>query len=113
MPDGSLHSHFSSLPDPRIERTKGHPLVNIIVITVCAVICRADDWVSVAEYGEMKAEWLGAFLDLSNGIPSHDTFGRVFSLLDPNELQRCLVRWAKSVAKLTEGEVVAIGSRSH
>lgn len=111
MPDGSLLSHFSSLSDPRVERTRAHPLVNILVITVCAVICGADDWVSVADYGEMKAGWLGGFLDLRNGIPSHDTFGRVFSLLDPKELQTCFVNWIKSVAKLTDGEVVAIDGK--
>jgi predicted transposase YbfD/YdcC len=111
MPDGSLLSHFSSLPDPRIERTRAHPLVNILVITICAVICGADDWVSVVSYGRSKASWLAGFLDMSNGIPSHDTFGRVFSLLDPNELQSCFVSWIKSVAKLTDGEVVAIDGK--
>ena len=111
MPDGSLLSHFSSLPDPRIERTRAHPLVNILVITICAVICGADDWVSVVSYGRSKASWLAGFLDMSNGVPSHDTFGRVFSLLDPNELQNCFVNWIKSVAKLTDGEVVAIDGK--
>jgi predicted transposase YbfD/YdcC len=107
----SLLSYFASLSDPRIEHTRLHPLSNILVIAICAIICGADDWVSVAEYGEAKQEWLSGFLDLSNGIPSHDTFGRVFSLLDPNAVQSCFVRWVKSIAKLTDGEVVAIDGK--
>lgn len=97
--------------DPRVERTKLHPLINILFITLAGVVAGADDWVSIAEYGAIKKEWLAAFLDLSNGIPSHDTFGRVFRLLDPNELQRCLVGWVQSVVSLNKGEVVAIDGK--
>lgn len=107
----SLFSHFSNLTDPRVERTRAHPLSNILVIAICAIICGADDWVAVEDYGAAKQEWLSGFLDLSNGIPSHDTFGRVFSLLNPEELQACFVSWIKSIAKLRDGEVVAIDGK--
>ena len=107
----SLLSHFAALPDPRVERTRLHPLSNILVIAICAIICGADDWVSIEEYGEAKQEWLSGFLDLSSGIPAHNTFGRVFSLLDPDTLQTCFVSWIKSIAKLSNGEVVAIDGK--
>lgn len=77
----SLLSHFTTLTDPRVERTQLHPLSNILVIAICASICGADDWVAIERYGNAKREWLSGFLDLSNGIPAHDTFGRVFRLL--------------------------------
>jgi predicted transposase YbfD/YdcC len=107
----SLLSHFTTLTDPRVERTQLHPLSNILVIAICAIICGADDWVAVARYGNAKREWLSGFLDLSNGIPAHDTFGRVFRLLNPDVLQACFVSWIKSIAKLTDGEVVAIDGK--
>jgi predicted transposase YbfD/YdcC len=107
----SLLSHFATLPDPRVERTRLHPLANILVIAICAIICGADDWVSIEDYGEAKQEWLSGFLDLSNGIPAHDTFGRVFSLLDPDTLQACFISWIKSIAQLSDGEVVAIDGK--
>lgn len=107
----SLFLHLQSVADPRVERTRAHPLINILVITVCAVICGADDWVSVVEFGESKFAWFARFLDMRNGIPSHDTFGRVFSLLDPDELQRSFLAWVQSVAKRTNGEIVAIDGK--
>lgn len=107
----SLFLQLQSVADPRVERTRAHPLINILVITVCAVICGADDWVSVVEFGEAKFAWFARFLDLRNGIPSHDTFGRVFSLLDPDELQRSFLAWVQSVAKRTDGEIVAIDGK--
>jgi predicted transposase YbfD/YdcC len=109
--NNSIVEYFAEVVDPRVERTKDHPLVNILVITLCAVICGADDWVSVEEYGCSKAEWLGRFLDLSHGIPSHDTFGRVFGLLEPEQMERCFLKWVQAVAQLTEGEVVAIDGK--
>ena len=77
----SLVEHFAVLEDPRIERSKLHQLSDILVITVCAVICGADNWVEVEEFGRAREEWLARMLGLPNGIPSHDTFGRVFALL--------------------------------
>lgn len=107
----SLFEELEGIRDPRIERTKVHPLINILVITLAAVVGGADDWVSIAEFGEAKREWFARFLDLRNGIPSHDTFGRVFRRLNPEELQRCFLAWVRAVARLSDGEVVAIDGK--
>jgi predicted transposase YbfD/YdcC len=95
----SISEHFATLSDPRAEQGKEHLLVDILTITLCAVICGADDWVAVATFGETKASWLRTFLALPNGIPSHDTFGRVFRLLDPDELRRCFLEWVRAVVE--------------
>jgi predicted transposase YbfD/YdcC len=97
LPPTSISEHFSTLVDPRAERGKDHLLVDILTITLCAVICGADDWVAVATFGETKESWLRTFLALPNGIPSHDTFGRVFRLLDPDEFRRCFLDWVRAV----------------
>ena len=88
-PADSLLDHFSDLPDPRIDRNKAHRLIDILVIAICGAICGADTWVEIAEFGQAKKAWLNTFLALPHGIPSHDTFGRVFSRLDPKQLERC------------------------
>jgi len=93
----SISEHFATLTDPRAERGKDHVLVDILTITLCAVICGADDWVAVATFGRVKETWLRTFLALPNGIPSHDTFGRVFRRLDPEELRRCFLDWVRAV----------------
>ena len=93
----SISEHFATLTDPRAERGKDHVLVDILTITLCAVICGADDWVAVATFGRVKETWLRTFLALPNGIPSHDTFGRVFRRLDPDELRRCFLDWVRAV----------------
>ena len=107
----TIVEHLAAVQDPRVERTKFHSLINIFVITLCGVLCGADDWVAMEEYGQSKQEWLGQFLDLSHGIPSHDTFGRVFAMLDPNEVQASFLDWVRSVAQLTHGEIVAIDGK--
>jgi len=81
VPVDTIYAYFGSVPDPRLDRTKRYSLKDIIVVAVCAVICGADGWVGVEEFGKSKIDWFRRFLDLPNGIPSHDTFGRVFSLL--------------------------------
>jgi predicted transposase YbfD/YdcC len=97
LPRTSISEHFATVTDPRAERGREHRLLDILTITLCAVICGADDWVAVATYGETKEAWLRTFLALPNGIPSHDTFGRVFRLLDPDELRRCFLDWVRAV----------------
>ena len=111
QPIGSLSEYFSQLEDPRIERNKLHSLLNIIVIAICAVICGAENWVDVELYGNLKEEWLKQYLDLSNGIPSHDTFGRVFRRLKAEGFQACFLAWVKAVNELTQGQVIAIDGK--
>lgn len=111
QPLGSISEHFGQLEDPRIERNKLHPLLNIIVIAICAVICGAENWVDVEMYGNLKKEWLEKYLDLSNGIPSHDTFGRVFRRLKGEAFQACFLAWVKAVNRITGGQVIAIDGK--
>ncbi len=101
------------LPDPRIERTKAHPLVNVVVIALCAVLSDAESFYDIADFGELKRDWLSSFLDLSCGIPSHDTFGRVFARLDPLHFQRCVLDWIRSAigGSLTPEDVLAIDGK--
>ena len=84
-PAATISNHFTSLEDPRIERSRLHLLLDIVVIAICAVICGADSWVDVENFGKAKRKWLQTFLELPNGIASHDTFGRVFARLDPEQ----------------------------
>ena len=111
-PKITISDHFTNLPDPRVERTKQHLLIDIITIAICAVICGADSWVSMETYGQAKQQWLQQFLELPNGIPSHDTFARVFARIDPQQFQECFLHWIKSISKITDGEVIAIDGKT-
>ncbi len=104
--------YFSSLTDPRVERTREHRLDDILFIAIASIICGAEGWNEMEEFGTAKEEWLKTFLALPGGIPSHDTFNRVFSALDPDELAICFVEWTRSVADLSEHEVIAIDGKS-
>jgi predicted transposase YbfD/YdcC len=108
----SIKDHFSPLSDPRILRKTRHKLVDVIVITLCAVIAGADDWVEIAAFGKEKEHWFKAFLELPGGIPSHDTFGRVFSLINPGEFGKCFVSWIRSAFPMDEGNVIAIDGKT-
>lgn len=107
----SILVHFNELVDPRIERTKLHPLLSVVAIALCGVICGADSWVEVAEFGEVRRDWLAEWLDLPAGIPSHDTFGRVFAALDPVGFETCFAGWVRAVATATSGQVVALDGK--
>lgn len=104
---------FSTLDDPRVHAKKNrHTLIDILVITVCAVLSGADDWVDVAHFGNAKQRWFARFLELPNGIPSHDTFGRVFSLLDPDAFADCFLAWMEGLSSLRSGRVIAIDGKT-
>ena len=111
-PTGSIKHHFADLRDPRVDRTRLHNLLDIVVIAICAVICRADSWADVEAFGKAKYSWFKTFLALPNGIPSHDTFGRVFAKLDPEQFQACLLGWFRAVSEITQGQVVAIDGKT-
>lgn len=111
-PEQSLIKYFRAVDDPRIERSKRHLLIDIIIITLLAVICGANGWVGVATFGQAKYDWLKTFLELPNGIPSHDTFGDVFARLNPEQLQQCFLGWVRSVSQLTQAEVIAIDGKT-
>jgi predicted transposase YbfD/YdcC len=116
-----LAACFAGLADPRETRRCDHQLIDILAIAVCAVIACAESWEDIEIYGRSKRAWLGTFLELPNGIPSHDTFRRVFMLLDPDAFEACFATWAQSLAVGVEREVVAVdgktvrrsGSRRH
>lgn len=103
---------FAALTDPRVERTREHLLEEILFITIAAVLCGADSWNDIESYAETKRSWLESFLQLPGGIPSHDTFNRVFSALDPEELEHCFTTWVSGVAQLSAGEVVSIDGKA-
>lgn len=111
-PSGSLLTHFESLEDPRTAYLVEHPLLDILALTICAVIGGAETWEEIEAYGHSKLDWLKTFLSLPNGIPSHDTISRVFALLEPSQLQDCFVSWVKSIAELSLGEVISLDGKS-
>lgn len=106
-----ISEHFAGLSDPRQSMNREHKLMDLVVITICAVISGADDWVSIAEYGEAKEEWLTTFLELPGGIPAHDTFWRVFRQLDAAVFQECFLSWIGAIQIDTEHEIIAIDGK--
>ena len=108
----SLTEHFGSLVDPRIDRTKRHKLIDILTIALCGAIAGADSWVDVEAFGGRKEGWLRKMLELPNGIPSHDTFGRVFARLDAQQFERCFIEWVLAVSEVLQGDVVAIDGKT-
>jgi predicted transposase YbfD/YdcC len=111
-PGSPIIAHFATLTDPRIDHTKRHHLLDLLTIALCAIICGADEWVAMEEYGKAKREWFATFLDLPNGIPSHDTFGRVFAALDPNQFEQCFLAWVQSTVALTDGAMIACDGKT-
>jgi len=106
-----IQDHFAELTDPR-RREVLHPLLNIVVIALCAVICGADDFVSIAQFGRTKRKWFAKFLDLKAGIPSHDRFNAVFAALKPPEFEKCLLSWITALHDITDGQVIAIDGKT-
>src|SRR5918993_3209911 len=107
-----LAACFTGLEDPRETRRCDHRLVDILAIAVCAVIACAESWEDIELYGRSKRAWLEQFLALPNGIPSHDTFRRVFMLIDPDAFEACFTRWARSLAVGGEGEGIAVDGQT-
>lgn len=112
LADCAFRTHFADLPDPRIDRCKRHDLFDVVTIALCAVLCGADTWVDVAEFGRSKEPWLRTFLVLPNGIPSHDTFGRVFAALDPAAFETAFLGWVQALVATATGQVVAIDGKT-
>ena len=112
LPQTSIELYFGSLPDPRVERTRAHRLSDLLTIALCAILCGANDWVAVETFGQAKEAWLRTFLPLPGGIPSHDTFGRVFARLDPTALQACFAAWVQAVVGELPAQVVAIDGKT-
>ena len=110
--DLAVSQYFATVEDPRIDRTKDHALLDIIIITLCAVICGAESWVAVEEFGTTKRAWLETFLDLPHGIPSHDTFGRVFARIDPQQFQHSFMQWVWALQQV-RGDLIAIDGKTH
>ncbi len=108
----SLLFHFSIIEDPRIDRGKFHRLEDILIIAVCAMLCGAEHFVEFEEFGYAKEDFLRSFLELPHGIPSHDTFRRVFALLDPQQFADCFRRWTEGLRKAVGAEVVAIDGKT-
>jgi predicted transposase YbfD/YdcC len=108
----SIIGHFSLLTDPRILLKNKHKLIDIVVITVCATLAGADDWVEIACFGRVREDWFRTFLELPNGIPCHDTFGRVFARIEPEEFGKCLMSWIRDVFPSTGTDVIAIDGKT-
>ena len=106
-----IAKHFEGLPDPRTGNAKAHIFLEILIIAICAVICGADGWSDVELFGKNKKGWLKTFLELPKGIPSHDTFGRVFAKIKPEEFQKRFIEWVQAVETLTTGQVIAIDGK--
>lgn len=109
---GDFFVHFSVLPDPRTDRTKKHLLIDVLFIAVCTMICGGEGFTDMEEFGEAKEEWLRKYLELPHGIPSHDTFRRVFSILDPLAFGECFTRWSQALHNATNGEVIALDGKT-
>jgi predicted transposase YbfD/YdcC len=107
----AIEEHFIKVSDPRKDRTKDHKLIDIIAIAICAIICGAEGWTDIEIFGNSKATWLKTFLELPNGIPSHDTFGRVFGMIDAQQFQLAFWEWVWAVNDIVQGQIVNIDGK--
>jgi predicted transposase YbfD/YdcC len=107
----AVQEYFSTLTDPR-RRDVIYPLINVVTIALCAVICGADDFVAIAAWGRTKKKWLATFLDLSRGIPSHDRFNAIFAAIKPAEFEKCLLSWITALHEISDGQIVAIDGKT-
>ena len=108
----AFQEHFKNLNDPRVERTRKHPLINIVFIAVCGVLSGANSFAAIEEFGLDRRTWFARFLDLTNGVPSDDTFARVLARLDPGAFERCLLSWIRAVQEVTDHRLIAIDGKT-
>lgn len=108
----SLMAHFAGLPDPRLSRTRDHKLSDLLVIAICTLLCGGESFNDMEEFGKAKQDWFKTFLELPAGIPSHDTFNRLFAALDPQPFLECFLRWTQSLRTAIAGEIVAIDGKA-
>ena len=111
-PKKSLVAHLSIITDPRVNRTKDHALIDILVIAICGLLCRAETFNDLEDFGRAKQDWFKTFLALPNGIPSHDTFNRVFSALDPKQFLEAFINWTQSLRQAVPDEIVAMDGKA-
>src|SRR5512142_181792 len=108
----AFQDHFQDLTDPRVERTRKHPLINIVFIAVCGVLSGANSFAAIHEFGLDRRTWFARFLDLTNGIPSDDTFARVLARIDPGAFEKCLLSWMQAVQAVTDHRLIAIDGKT-
>lgn len=111
-PKLSLVTHFENLPDPRVHRTQHHDLIDLLVIAICTLLCGGESFNDMEDFGHAKRDWFKTFLKLRNGIPSHDTFNRLFAALDPKAFGECFVNWTQSLRQAVAQEIVALDGKA-
>lgn len=111
-PSLSLVEHFKDLPDPRLDRTKAHELIDLLVIAICTLLCGGESFNDMEDFGHAKQDWFKTFLTLRHGIPSHDTFNRLFAALDPEKFLECFLRWTQSLREAVPQEIVALDGKA-
>ena len=111
-PKLSLIAHFKDLPDPRVNRTKDHELLDVLAIAICTLLCAGESFNDMEDFGQAKEDWFKTFLTLKNGIPSHDTFNRVFAALDPGAFGECFMAWTQSLRTAVAQEIVALDGKA-
>ena len=108
----SLIEHFKDLPDPRVNRTKERELIDILIIAICTLLCSGDGFNDMEDFDQAKHDWFKTFLTLRNGIPSHDTFNRVFAALDLKEFLDCFLRWTQGLRQAVAQEIMALDGKT-
>jgi hypothetical protein len=111
-PKLSLVEHLKEIADPRVDRTKDHDLIDVLVIAVCTLLCAGESFNDLEDFGLAKQDWFRTFLSLRNGIPSHDTFNRVFAALDPKQFLDCFLRWTEGLRQAVPQEIVALDGKA-